>query len=153
VVPLKRELGVGIRAVLPIGFDDDELWPVVDTGATDTYVDGVRLGWEPSEVVAGATLRGTGGSGSVRRDLVHYDIAHVWLGEVDLGPVELTDRPRRGGTDGLLGLDVLGRVRAEYDWAGRRARFTVVDPVELPLWLSYARTDTGSVVIEVEPVE
>lgn len=148
VVPLKRELGIGIRVVLPVRFDADELWPVLDTGATDTYIDGLRLGLEPSEVIAGATLRGTGGSGVVRRDLIHYAIDDVGLGDLALGPVELTDRPRSHGSDGLLGLDVLGHVRAEYDWAGRRARFTRVEPTELPLWMSWRRRD-GEAVVEV----
>ena len=147
IVKLKRELRVGIRVVLPVGFDDLEQWPILDTGATDTYIDGQRLGLEPSEIVSGATLRGTGGSGTERRDLIHYDIGRVQLGSLHLGPVELTDRPRRGGTDGLLGLDVLGQLRAEYDWSGRRARFVVVEPVELPLWLSWRDEPTTSVVV------
>lgn len=153
VVRLKRELGLGIRVVLPVRFDAHELWPVLDTGATDTYIDGVRLGLEPSEIIAGATLRGTGGTGSTRRDLVHYDIEGVGLGDLALGPVELTDRPKNPGSDGLLGLDVLGRVRAEYDWGGRRARFVPVDPIELPLWMTWQRGPDDDVIEVVVPTE
>ena len=137
IVPLQRELWFGTRSVLPLSLDGVITWPVVDTGATDTYVDGERLGLEPSEVQANATLRGSGGTGSSVRTLVHYDIADVRLGEVAIGAVELTDRRRSGGVDGLLGLDVLGAVLAEYDWANGRARFVPVQARELPSWTSW----------------
>ena len=137
VVVLKREFLFGNRSVLPLHLDGRVVWPVVDTGATDTYVDGERLGLEPSEVQANATLRGSGGTGSSVRTLVHYDIADVRLGEVAIGAVELTDRRRSGGVDGLLGLDVLGAVLAEYDWANGRARFVPVQARELPSWTSW----------------
>jgi len=153
VVQMRREFLFGTRRVLPLTLDGLVTWPVVDTGATDTYVDGERLGLVASEVQANATLRGSGGTGHSVRTLVHYDIREVRLGEVVVGAVELTDRPRSAGVEGLLGLDVLAYVHAEYDWQSGVARFRRVEPAELPAWAAWRREpdDAARLVEATEP--
>jgi hypothetical protein len=140
VVTLRREFHFGRRVRLRIDVGDRHRWPVVDTGASHTHVDGRRLGLEPTRIREGVEIRGSGGSGSITRDLALYDVPTVALGPVATGPVTLTDRPRAGWIPGLLGLNVLAHFRQEYDFAHNRARFTPVSADEVP---SYTRWRHG----------
>lgn len=135
VVRMRREF-LGIRARMPLSVDGHETWPIVDTGASETYLDLERLGLEADWQQANVTVRGTGGSGSEVRTLSFYD-ATVRVGARELGAVTVTGRPRAPGVPGLVGLDILGQLRAEYDFDARRARFTPVAPADLPSWAQW----------------
>ena len=132
-VRLRREWLVGPRRTVPARIDGRRDRLLLDTGATDTYVDGRRLGLTPSRTVAGVTVRGTGAAGAAVRDLVHYEVLAVDLG-VTVGPVELTDRRRGPLTPGLLGLDVLDGVHQDYRFRRRWAVFTPAPRVDRPAW-------------------
>ncbi len=150
-VRLRREqLGFGLRAHLELVVDDHTTRTLVDTGATDTYIDGGRMGLEPSLVREGVTLRGTGRTSSTTVDVVHYDIDRVGLGTTFVGPVTLTDRQRKVGSPGLLGQDVLGLLRSDFDWLGGWAVFAAVRPADLPTWAAWSLEPDGD-VIHVNP--
>lgn len=148
---LRREQLVGARVSMAIDLDGIEARTLVDTGATDTYVDGDKLGLAPGRVREGVTVRGTGKRGSATRDLVHYDIADVRLGDVSVGPVTLTDRKKRRGASGLLGQDVLGGYRSEFDWQAGWARFVRIEPTPLPSWTAWVEADGPGDVVRVAP--
>jgi hypothetical protein len=133
VVRLRRERWVGGRVLIDVDIDGAVDRLLLDTGASDTYLDGERLGLEASAVER-VTLRGTGAQGSAVRDVRQYDVAEVSLGGEAMGPVRLTDRPRGAFTPGLLGLDVLGDYRQEYYFGAGWARFTAAPRAQLPAW-------------------
>ena len=98
---------------------DASLFMIVDTGATDSILDGQRVGLEPSQTRVGMIVRGSGGLGSSTRNLLQYH-EEVVLGGLELGSVEFTDVPRGPA---LLGLDVLDRVSSDWAPKARRAQF------------------------------
>ncbi len=103
---------------------------IVDTGATDTLLDGEALGLVPSHAGLGQWLRGSGQSGDPNRTLSHYQ-EEVILSTQELGMIELTGLPR---APSLLGLDVLGLMPSEWSPKYRRAHFYDPSPAQLPLW-------------------
>jgi hypothetical protein len=82
-------------------------------------------------------------------DVLHYDVERVGLGDAVVGPVTLTDRKGRMGSPGLLGQDVLGLLRSDFDWRGGWACFVPVAPVELPTWSAWALEREGDVITVV----
>ncbi len=144
---LRREqLGFGLRTHLELSVDGLPTRALVDTGATDTYIDGQKLGLAPSVVREGVTMRGTGQTSSRKMDVLHYDIDRVALGTTVVGPVTLTDRKARVGSPGLLGQDVLGRLRADFDWGRGWASFVLVAPADLPTWAVWSLEPEGDVI-------
>lgn len=151
-VTLRREqLGFGLRTHMELDLDGEITRALVDTGATDTYVDGKHMGLQPSAVREGVTMRGTGGSGSRKVDVLHYDIERVKLGAAAVGPITLTDRKKRWGSPGLLGQDVLGLLRSDFDWTAGRALFVPVVPANLPSWASWSVDEEGDVIRVLSP--
>lgn len=136
-VRLRRERRVGIRALVPLDVGDRRVWPVLDTGASGTHLDGDQLGLVPSAVRDGVVVRGTGGSGTTTRTVAYYDLDEVRLGALDPGRVVVAGRTRGAGA-GLLGLNVLGRYRATYDFRRRRAHFVPVLGRPLPTWAAWS---------------
>ncbi|MBX2796873.1 MAG: retroviral-like aspartic protease family protein [Myxococcales bacterium] len=124
----------GKRLRLRLQVEGRTLWPILDTGATNTYVDGERAGLDASYEVDGVTIRGTGSSGSSTRTVSYYDVHDVKLGDVRTTSVTLMDRDRPWWQPGLLGLDLLSRFRQEYDFPRRRGRLTAVRASPLPQW-------------------
>lgn len=151
VVPIRREYGIGLRFRVPVGIADEESWPVVDTGATGTYVDGTRLGLVASLSQKGVSVRASGSTGVVIRDVVYYHVDGVDLAGDRVGPLLLTDRDRGPWAAGLLGLNVLSQVRAEYDFRRGRARFTPVRPIPVPAWQGPAEPPSPAAEPAAEP--
>lgn len=134
VVPIRREYGFGLRFRVPVDIADAIAWPVVDTGATGTYVDGDRLGLVASMTQKGVSVHASGATSVVVRDLIYYQLDAIDVAGEPVGPVMLTDRERGPWAAGLLGLNVLAELRAEYDFRRRLARFTPVEPAPVPAW-------------------
>ena len=122
---------------IALGVGEEQAWLILDTGATNTYVDGARMGLERSYAMENVRVRGTGTIGSEIRRLWSYELDAITLGSVPAGPATLIDRDRRWWEPGLLGLDLLGRFHQEYDFAHRRARLTPVRGRPLPQFQSY----------------
>lgn len=135
---LRRAVPFGLRARLSLRVGDDLLWPILDTGATNTYLDGGRIGLTPSYAQDGVTIRGTGGNGAAVRRMVSYDLDQVEVGGVPTGPATLIDRDRPAWEPGLLGLDLLQRFHQVYDWRHGRARLLPARPEPLPQWSEWA---------------
>lgn len=138
-VRLRRELCIGTRAQVPLVVGDDRRWIIVDTGATGTHLDPGRLDLTPSRIRRGVLVRGSGGSGADLRDLAYYDVA-LGLGST----VVQTELIGRDGRSGLLGLDVLGQLRARYDLPRGRAWFDPIDPRPVPRWATWRATFTDA---------
>lgn len=137
VVRLRRS-GAGNRARLQLDTEGARrAWPIVDTGATNTYVDGGRLGLEPTTELDGVTVRGTGQGGAEVRTMITYELDGVQIGGISAGSATLVDRDRRWWDPGLLGLDLLSRFHQEYDFSRGYVRLRPAPPVELPLFQSW----------------
>lgn len=114
-----------------------DLRMIVDTGATDTLLDGEAHGLIPSHAGLGQWLRGSGQSDDPKRTLSHYQ-EEVVLSGLELGRIELTGLPRGPS---LLGLDVLGLMPSEWSPKYRRAHFSEPSPAQLPLWSEWKERD------------
>jgi predicted aspartyl protease len=132
-VRLRRENRLGIRAVVPVTIADQTLWPVLDTGATGTHIDGAKLGLTPSRVREGVEVRGTGASGSAVRTIAYYEVTDFDLGGHTPGRVVIAGREGGVGA-GLLGLNVLSRYIATYDFDRGAATFEPIRPRRLRTW-------------------
>lgn len=129
---LRRSGLRGMRMRVPLRVGEEVAWLILDTGATNTYVDGARIGLEPSYAMENVTVRGTGMGGSEIRRLWSYELDGVGIGNVRTGAATVFDRDRRWWEPGLLGLDLLGRFHQEYDFAHHRARLVPMRPRPLP---------------------
>jgi hypothetical protein len=109
---------------------------IVDTGATDSILDGDSLGLEPSQTSIGLWIRGSGRGGSNSNSLRQYR-EEVVLDGLELGIVEFTDIPQGPS---LLGLDVLSLVGS--DWSPRYHRAHLTGPVDAKLqpWSQWKST-------------
>jgi predicted aspartyl protease len=134
---LRRAGLLGLRARLSLEVGSDDLWPILDTGATNTYLDGTRIGLVPSYTLENVVVRGTGQGGAEMRRLHSYEVVQVTVGGVPAGPATLIDRHRRWWEPGLLGLDLLTRFHQDYDFASGRARLTPTTATRLPRFSSY----------------
>jgi hypothetical protein len=132
VAPLRRAGLRGLRARIPIEVAGQRIWPILDTGATNTYLDGATLGLEPTYALDNVTVRGTGLGGSQVRRLLSYELDSVRVGGQSVRQVTLIDRDRGWWEPGLLGLDVLSQFEQDYDFAHRRVRLTPTSPAPLP---------------------
>jgi ribosomal protein L39E len=139
VVPIRREFRVGTRFTVPIGVNGKTTRPVVDTGATNTHVDGERLDLRPDGPPRTVAVRGSGATGETTRQVLFFKVDQLLLGTVLAGPFVITDRPRGPGASGLLGLDVIGNLRHEYDFKKRLARFSKVDEAAVPAWVTWKK--------------
>ncbi|MEZ5397879.1 MAG: peptidoglycan DD-metalloendopeptidase family protein [Bryobacterales bacterium] len=122
----------GNRALVRFRVGDRGVWQILDTGATNTYVDGARLDLRPSYTMQNVTVRATGATGSQVRQLVSYEVGDAWIGEHAVGSVTLIDRDRGWWVPGLLGLDLLGRFHQEYDFDRNLVRLTPSRVMPLP---------------------
>lgn len=134
VVPLKRK---GLRARLPLEIGGQVVWPILDTGASHTYVDGDALGLVPTEVAEGVTVRGTGAGGTDVRTIRSYAVDSVRVGPWTVPGLTLTDRTARWREPGLVGLDVLSRFEQEYDFVRGRVRLTPAAAADLPQFATW----------------
>ena len=133
-VHLKREQAWGTRVRLPLMLGELETWPIIDTGASNTYIDGSRLGMVPSWTETGVQVRGTGPGGTITLDRNYFDVPSLHLGAHEFGPVTITDRPQPSWEPGLLGLDILDDFTIELDFRGRAARLTPATTAARPSW-------------------
>ncbi len=134
---------VGLRARVALKVDGRTQWPILDTGATSTYVDGAQHGLEPSYHIDGVTVRGTGQGGTSIRTVSYYELDGVTVGGVPTGPVTLMDRDRPWWESGLLGLDLLSRFHQEYDFKRGRVRFSLARARALPQWVDAQHAPGG----------
>jgi len=133
VVRVRRERIFGMRAQLPITLNGRQVWPVVDTGASGTHLDGDRLDLEPTRVREDVRVRGSGGGGSAVQTVVYYEVTDLVLGGMNPGPLVVTGRSGGVGA-GLLGLNLLSNYVATYDFGRGLAKFESVLPRRLPTW-------------------
>lgn len=145
VVPLRREYWVGTRFTVPIHLDGKRTRPVVDTGATHTHVDGHRLALKPEGPPRTITVRGSGTTGRARRVVLVFKVERLILGNEQPGPFLLRDRPAGPGVAGLLGLDIIGNLRQEYDFKKRLARFSSIDGATVPTWAAWRARPTAKI--------
>lgn len=154
-VRMRREYWIGLRFAVPVEVDGRRIWPVVDTGANGTHVDGPRMGLVPTVTHSDVPVRASGANGGEVRDLVYYRVDGVAIAETRIGPVMLTGRERAPWVPGLLGLNVLGRFEQEYDFRKGLARYRLVEPTDVPSWTEWAAIqadDEGAAVdAEVSP--
>lgn len=157
IVRMRRENWSGMRVLVPTLVEGRRTWPILDTGADATHVDGERMGLQPTRTRDNVTVRGTGTTPTETRTLSYYLVASVSLGGAATGALELTDRSRSKCTDpllregqGLLGLDVLGQFRQELDFRTHRARFTPVEPTPLQNWSRWTREEERLKPIRIE---
>ena len=149
-VPLRRELRVGIRVQVPLSIQGERRWIILDTGASGTHLDGRRVGLEPVHVRRGVLVRGSGSGGADLRNLEYFE-TEMMLGDLTLASVQVVGRERRSG---LLGLNVLGGLRARYDLTRSLAWFEPVRPRRLPLWSAWRAAYTrapGTVMSRTAP--
>jgi hypothetical protein len=132
VTKLRRTGWFAPRTRLALQIGAQRQHPILDTGATHTYVDGQRLGLEPGLTNPQVTVRGTGGSGSAVRTVATFQVAAVQVGDQPTADVTLIDRDRNWWEPGLLGLDLLSRFRQEYDFGRARAVLAPVTSRPLP---------------------
>lgn len=144
-VKIRREYAFGTRIRIPVGIEDSEASPILDTGASNTYVDGERLGLEASFVDANVLVRGSGPGGEIRTSRRYFEIDSMWFAGHQAAPITLTDRPRGPRAGGLLGLDVLDRYTVELDFARGIAHVRPVDPMRRPSWHSWRETGEISI--------
>ncbi|MEQ1568144.1 MAG: retroviral-like aspartic protease family protein [Myxococcota bacterium] len=137
VVRLRRAGVRGLRARVPLEVQGQRVWPILDTGATNTYVDGGPLGLEPTYVLENVTVRGTGLGGSQIRRLLSYELDGVRVGGQALPTVTLIDRDRGWWEPGLLGLDLLSHFVQDYDFAHGRMQLIPTAPEPLPQFSSW----------------
>lgn len=134
VVRLRWELRTLGRYTVPVEIDGRRERLLVDTGTRASFVDGHRLGLPVGQVQRGVRMRASGAQGFVERDITYFRADAVTLVDTPVGPLWLPDRPAGPFTPGLLGLDVLGQFRQEYDFRRSIARFSAVTPAEIPAW-------------------
>ncbi|MEQ1505600.1 MAG: retropepsin-like aspartic protease [Myxococcota bacterium] len=143
VTRLRRSGVHGLRTRLEVRIGRRVAWPILDTGAGATYLDGAALGLEPSSTLDNVVVRGTGAVGHQVRRMIAYEVDAVRVGGQKAGAATVIDRDRGWWAPGLLGLDLLGRFHQEYDFARGRARLTPVAPSPVPQFSAYWPPDGG----------
>ena len=139
IVDCLEEYGFGTRVRLPVVIEGERTRPILDTGASNTYVDGASLGLEPTYVDEGVRVRGTGPGGEVVMDRAYFEVAQFDIAGHSAAPLTLTDRPRGGRGAGLLGLDVLDRFSVDLDFATGLARFRpATTNATVPSWRAFS---------------
>jgi hypothetical protein len=131
---LRREGHLGPRLLLRIEAEGRHLTPVLDTGADQTWVRGKAADLVATQVETGVTVRGTGAPGGVVRDLTYYHLPEVGVGGYTLRDLVFIDRSNPWWSDGLLGLDVIGRFHGIYDLSRRRYSIVPAEPAAIPPW-------------------
>lgn len=128
---MRLELGTG-RARVRLDLDDESTWPILDTGATGTYLPAERLGLDFHSEQEG-TWSASGKDPHQTRTLRYYAASDPVLAQT-AGPEDLfvLDRPRRWD-DGLVGMSLIQHYTLTLDYRRRRCLAEAVDePVELP---------------------
>ena len=141
VVRIRGERWLANRVTVSLGVGELNTRLVLDTGASNTYLDGTRLGLEPSWTEQGVRVRGSGPNGVIVVDRAYFDVPVLSLGAETFGPLTLTDRPNAWWEHGLLGLDVTTRFTLELDFRSRAMRLTPVEPASRPSWLVWERQE------------
>lgn len=126
----RRERLVGQRLRVPVELDGARVWPVLDYGATGTYLDADGLGLPLVEERQGQ-WQGTGTNNTETRTLRYHRAESVKLADVDGPPIYVVDRE---GWGGLVGMNVLAHYRLVLDYTSRELRVERVEPAALPLY-------------------
>jgi hypothetical protein len=125
---LRREPGT-IRLRAPVTLDEQTTWPVLDTGATSSWLQTGRMDLpelEPRELM----VSGTGSEGPRRRTARVFQADSARLGPLESGPLQVYQR-ESVFRDPLLGMDLIGRYDLVLDYPSRRAAVTLADPARL----------------------
>ncbi|MCB9759941.1 MAG: retropepsin-like domain-containing protein [Alphaproteobacteria bacterium] len=128
----RRELGVGLRLRVPVTLDGETIWPVLDYGATGTYLDAEALGLPLYQEREG-TWQGTGRSNAQTRTLRYHRAAEVALGSVPGPPIFVVQRDGAPWNPGLVGMNVLGHYHLLLDYRSGDAEVEAVEPAPLPV--------------------
>ncbi|NCG21079.1 MAG: hypothetical protein GWP91_18875 [Rhodobacterales bacterium] len=138
-LPIRREHKTWTRFRVPIEIEGKRTWPLVDTGASNTYVDGDALKLEATYTDENVQVRATGPGGVITTHRTYFEVEQLDVGPLSAGPLTLTDRNRGLWAPGLLGLDVLDQFRVELDFQSNRARFTPAKARANPSWNRWKR--------------
>ena len=128
---MRLELGTG-RARVRLEIGGETSWPILDTGATGTYLPAERLGLDFHSEQEG-TWSASGKNPHQTRTLRFYEATAPELAQV-AGPEDLfvLDRPRRWD-DGLIGMSLIQHYSLTLDYRRRRCLAEAVDePAGLP---------------------
>lgn len=150
-IPLRREGGFGTRVRVPVTVDGADARPLLDTGASHTYLHLDGIGLEPGWTEQDVWIEGTGPGGRQQMDRAYRSVDVFTIAGHTVPPLVITDRPRAPRTGGLLGLDVLDHFHIELDFERGLARLQPTQPLERPTWLDW-RLDTPPVPIVIAPV-
>lgn len=131
-----RRPALGVHVKSRAG-DERDLPVLFDTGASQSFLDAERFGWDPSFVARDVRVRGTGAKGGKTRDLAWYDAAIAAPGVPPVW-VRVGQRHRRAGTAGLLGLDVIAQHRVTLVFSERAIWFEPVTATPTPEWTAWA---------------
>lgn len=125
---LKRELGT-IRLRAPVTLDGVTTWPVLDTGATSSWLRAERMGLpelEPRHLM----VTGTGSGGPQHQVVRVFGADSASIGSLDSGPLQVYERESRF-RDPLLGMDLVGRYDLVLDYPERQGSVSLSDPARL----------------------
>jgi len=128
---LRLEFGTG-RPRVRLELDEQTLWPLLDTGATGTYLHAEKLGLD-FRAERQSTWSASGADPHQEQTLRYYTAAGPRLAGCP-GPDELwvVDRPRRWD-DGLVGMSLLENYTLTLDYRRRRVLAEPAQPAELPV--------------------
>lgn len=125
---LRREAGTP-RLRAPVTLDGHTTWPVIDTGASSSWLQTGRMDLtelEPRELM----VSGTGSSGPRVQTTRVFEASAAMLGGLDSGPIEVYRR-ESVLRDPLVGMDLIGRYDLVLDYPNRAAAVTLSDPARL----------------------
>lgn len=138
VVRMRREQGWSPRVTVPLVVEGEvRMRPILDTGASGTYVNAKPLKREPDRIREDVAVRASGKEGRVYKDLAFYKVESASVGVDSVQDITLTHRDV-SWNPGLLGLNIIGHYRMELDYQHRRARFTRVVPAEVPSYRQWS---------------
>lgn len=132
-IKLGREYRFGLRPTIRTQINQKVRRLILDTGASITLANGKGLALSETERLTASVLQGSG-TGKKKRAVQRYKIEHLGIKGLSPSSGVLYDRRRGPFVLGLLGLNVLGNYRQEYDWQTNRALFTPIDGAKIPLF-------------------
>jgi hypothetical protein len=144
IVALGREMGLGIRATVALKLATKNHRLLIDTGATRTYLD-PRQARLPLKHEVESEVRGTGKESSNVRIVRIFSAPDALLAGHTLHDLTIVERRKGRWAPGLLGLDVLSRFAAEYDFRTRRAKFEPIAPIKPVKWSKLDEDDLSGI--------
>ena len=132
-VKLGREYGFGLRSTIRVQINEKVRRLILDTGASITLTNGRTLGLSEEMQLTSSAIHGSG-NGRTQTTVQRFRIEELGIVGHPHGEGTLYDRRRGPFIPGLLGLNVLGDYRQEYDWQKNWALFERIDGPNIPLY-------------------